>query len=98
MNHAAFISAYREGRITVEFDPARAGAFLSARLLLPVFMLPLLGAGVARLVMERSGADRSGHHRAAPHFLLTQMLADTTLYDDVQRAGIVRVVDATLTT
>ena len=99
------MSAYRDGRITVEFDPTRAAKFLSARLLLPLMMLPLLGAGVALvllgwlwtgLAMVAAGmvAPRL-IKRSAPRFLLTQMLSDQKLYDDAQRAGIMRLVAAT---
>ena len=101
MTHAAFVSAYRAGRITVEFDPARAGKFLSARLLLPLMLLPLLGAGVALALLGWLWSGLSVIaagiiaprliKRSAPHFLLTQMLSDETLYADAQRAGIMRV-------
>ena len=101
MTHTEFITAYRGGRVTVEFYRVRAGQFLSARLMLPVLMLPLLGAGVALALL---GWIWSGLaliaagiiaprliKRAAPHFLLTQMLGDEKLYADVQRAGILRI-------
>ena len=39
MTHAEFVAAYRAGRISVEFDPARSGQYLGARLLLPLFLL-----------------------------------------------------------
>ena len=102
MTHAEFVSAYREGRITVEFDPTRAAKFLSARLLLPLMVLPLLGIGVALALM---GWLWSGLmviatgiiaprliKRSAPHFLLTQMLSDEKLYDEVQRIEVMHVV------
>jgi hypothetical protein len=101
VTHTEFVAAYRAGRLTVEFDAAPAGKFLSARLLLPLMMLPLLGAGVGLALM---GWLWSGLlviaagiiaprliKRSAPHFLLTQMLSDETLYADAQRAGIMRV-------
>jgi len=102
LTHAEFVSAYREGRITVEFDPTRAAKFLSARLLLPLMVLPLLGIGVALALM---GWLWSGLlliatgiiaprliKRSAPHFLLTQMLSDEKLYDEVQRIEVMHVV------
>ena len=100
MTHAEFVIAYREGRTTVEFDPALAGKFLSARLLLPLMLLPLLGAGVGLALMGWLWTGLSVIaagmviprliKRSAPHFLLTQMLNDETLYADAQRAGIMR--------
>ena len=101
MTYTEFLSAYRDGRITVELDRTRAGTFLSARLLLPVLILPLLGAGVALallgwlwtglLVIALGMVVPRLIKRSAPHFLLTQMLSDEKLYADVQRAGILRV-------
>lgn len=100
MTHTEFVAAYREGRITVEFDPALAGKFLSARLLLPLMILPVLGAGVGLallgwlwtglLVIAAGIVIPRVIKRSAPHFLLTQMLSDEKLYDDAQRAGILR--------
>ena len=100
MTHTQFIAAYRAGQLTVEFDAVLAGKFLSARLLLPLMILPLLGAGVARallgwiwsgLVLIALGivAPRL-IKRGAPRFLLTQMLNDEKLYVDAQHAGIMR--------
>ena len=101
MTYAEFITAYRGGRVTVEFDRVRAGQFLSARLLLPVMMLPLLGAGVGLaligwlwsglLVIALGIIAPRLIKRSAPRFLLTQMLGDEKLYADVQRASIMRI-------
>lgn len=98
MTHAEFVTSYREGRITVEFDPSLSGKFLSARLLLPLMILPLLGTGVGLalmgwlwtglLVIAAGMAVPRLIKRSAPHFLLTQMLNDESLYADAQRAGI----------
>ena len=64
-------------------------------------MLPLLGAGVALALLGWLWSGLSVIalgivvprliKRSAPHFLLTQMLSDETLYADAQRAGIMRV-------
>ena len=47
MTHEAFVSAYRSGALRVNIDRTAAARFLSARLLLPFVMLPVLGVGVA---------------------------------------------------
>ena len=47
MTHAEFQQAYAAGRVKVYVEPAAAARYLGARLLLPLFMLPVLGAGVA---------------------------------------------------
>ena len=104
MTHSEFISAYRAGRITVEFDAKRAARLLSARLLLPLMTLPVLGIGVG---LALSGWQWTGLSvialgiivprlikRAAPHFLLTQMLDDERQYDEIRKAGVLQIVDS----
>ena len=105
VNHAEFVEGYRAGRIRVDFDAPAAARFLSARLLLPLVTLPVLGAGVALALV---GWLWSGLaviaaaiivprliKRSAPQFLLTQMLNDEQLYDDCTRAVIMNVVQQT---
>lgn len=102
MNHSEFVAEYQSGRISVNFDAPRAGRLLSARLLLPLFMLPLLGVGVALALF---GWLWSGLavialgivvprliKRSAPHFLLTQVLQDAALYDEVYGSGVMQIV------
>ena len=101
MTHTEFITAYRAGRITVTFEPKQSGRFLAGRLLLPLFMMPLLGLGVALALMgwiwTGLGVIAAGIlvprliKRGAPNFLLTHMLADEKLYDEVMRAGIMQI-------
>ena len=101
MLYAEFVAAYRAGKITVEFDPAGAARYLSARLMLPLMTLPLLGIGVALALV---GWIWSGLlviacgilvprliKRSAPHFLLTHMLRDEPFYNEVCRANIMQV-------
>ncbi len=107
MTHAEFVAAYREKRITVQLDPLLAGKFLSARLLLPLFMLPVLGAGVALALLGYVWAGLAVIalaivaprllKRSAPYFLLTQALEDETVFNDLVRAGIVNVVETNTT-
>jgi hypothetical protein len=47
MTHEEFVSAYREGRIQVQVERSAAARFVSARMLLPFVLLPLLGVAVA---------------------------------------------------
>ncbi len=68
--------------------------------MLPVMLLPLLGAGVGLaligwlwtglLVIAVGIIAPRLIKRSAPRFLLTQMLGDEKLYADVQQAGIMR--------
>jgi hypothetical protein len=101
MTHTEFIHAYGARRVRVEIDPAAAARYLSARLLLPLFMLPVLGCGVA---LALTGWIWSGLaviavgiiaprmiKRSAPHFVLTQALQDDKIYQEVIAANILRV-------
>ena len=100
MTHDQFIDAYRAARIRVVIDPGAAGRYVSARLLLPFVMLPVLGCGVALAligwlwaglaVLAAGIAAPRLIKRSAPHFLLTQALEDARTYDDVTQAGILR--------
>lgn len=105
MTHPEFVAAYQNGAISVSFDPRAAAQFLSARLLLPLMMLPVLGLGVALALL---GWIWSGLavialgiivprliKRGAPHFLLTHALSDPVFYDDVCKAGVMRITPRT---
>jgi len=102
LTHREFVEAYGEGRIIVNFDPQAAAKFLSARLLLPLFMMPVLGIGVA---LALSGWIWTGLlvialgiviprliKRGAPSFLMQQMLGDEGLYREALHAGIMQIV------
>ena len=100
MSHAEFVAAYARGEVRIEIDPRGAARHLSARLLLPFVMMPVLGIGVALALV---GWIFSGFaiialgiiapqliKRSAPHFLLTQALQDAAVYEDVTRSGVLR--------
>lgn len=102
LSHRDFVNAFHDGAITITFDPKSTARFISARLLLPLFMMPVLGIGVA---LALSGWIWTGLavialgiivpriiKRGAPHFLMQQMMEDEGLYRDVMHAGIMRVV------
>jgi hypothetical protein len=104
MTHAEFVEAYREGEIKVEVDRHAAARFLSGRLLLPLFMLPILGAGTA---LALAGWIWSGLaiiagatlapiviKRSAPHFVLTQALEDQRFFSDAVAAGALRMTES----
>lgn len=101
MNHSEFVHAYGARSIRVEIDPAAAARYLSARLLLPLVMMPVLGLGVA---LALTGWIWSGLailaigfivprmlKRGAPHFILTQALQEEQFYQEVTGADILRV-------
>jgi hypothetical protein len=100
MKHDAFVAAYRAGAIRVDIDRAAAARFLSARLLLPFMMLPVLGIGVALaligwvwtgLILIAVGTLAPILiKRSAPHFVMTQALEDPKFYDDAAASGLLR--------
>jgi hypothetical protein len=101
MMHAEFVSAYGAGRIKVEIDPKNAARYLSARLLLPFVMMPVIGIGIALvligwiwtgIVLMATGiiAPRL-IKRSASRFVLTRALEDERVYQEVTRLAILRV-------
>jgi hypothetical protein len=101
VTHAEFVQAYRSRSIHIDIDRAAAARYLSARLLLPLVMLPVLGIGVA---LALSGWLWTGFatiaaatiapiaiKRSAPHFVITQALADEKFYEDVVDTGLLAV-------
>jgi hypothetical protein len=105
LTHAEFIAEYAQGTVIVNFDAKAAARFLSAQLLLPLFMMPVLGSGVALALV---GWVWSGLaviaigiivprliKRGAPHFLLQQSLSDANLYQELLRNGIMETISST---
>ena len=104
MTHAEFVEAYHSRAIRVHVDRSAAARFMSARLLLPLVMLPVLGAGVA---MALTGWVWTGLaiiaigtiapfviKRSAPHFVITHALEDAKFYDDVTASDLLQILDA----
>jgi hypothetical protein len=102
MTHSEFVAAYARGEIRVEFDRQAAGRILSARLLLPFVMMPVVGAGVALAligwiytglaVIALGFITPRLIKRAAPGFLLQNALLDARLYEELTGANVLRVV------
>jgi len=101
VTHADFVAALGRGEVRAEFDKAGAARFLSARLLLPLVMLPVLGAGVALaltgwiytglIVIAGGIIGPRLVKRAAPRFLLQMALEDPRVYDELTQAAVLRV-------
>jgi hypothetical protein len=102
VTHIEFTAAYARGEIKVELDPKEAARFISARLLLPLFTMPVLGIGVALALV---GWIFTGLavialgiiaprliKRSAPHFVFQQALNDPAVYKEVTKSGLLRVV------
>jgi hypothetical protein len=102
MTHSEFVAAYARGEIRVEFDPQAAGRVLSARLLLPFVTMPVIGAGVALVligwVYTGLAAIALGFvaprliKRSAPGFLLQNALQDARLYEQLTQDRVLRFV------
>ena len=101
MTHAEFVSAYGAGKIKVDIDPRNAARYISARLLLPLVMMPVIGIGIA---LALTGWIWTGVtvlalgiitprliKRSAPHFVLTQALEDERIYREVTQSDILRI-------
>lgn len=102
MTHAEFVAAYRGGTIRVDIDRTEAARYVSARLLLPLVKLPVLGLGVALALtgwiwtgLAIIGAATVAPmliRRSAPHFVMTHALEDAKFYDDVTAGGLLQIV------
>lgn len=105
MTHQEFVSRYRAGAIKVNFNAPLAARLLSAKLLLPVMTLPVLGIGVGLaligwlwtglIIIAIGFIGPRMIKRSAPHFLLTQALQDAELYEEVCKLGILQIVTVT---
>lgn len=105
MTHAEFTAAYARGEIKVEVDPQGAARFLSARLMLPFVQMPVLGVGVALAligwIFTGLGTIALGIivprlvKRSAPHFVLTEALQDSSVYEKVTKSGLMRITPVT---
>jgi hypothetical protein len=104
VTHAEFVEHYRAGAIRVHIDASAAARYMSARLLLPFFMLPILGAGVALAligwmwtgvaIIAAATIAPMLIKRSAPHFVLTQALHDREFYDDVVESKVLEIVES----
>jgi hypothetical protein len=100
MTHAEFVSAYREGRLQVQVDREGAARLVSARLMLPFVLLPVLGAALAvaivghyvagGLLFVAALAFRFAVRRSAPGFVLQRALHDERFYADATAAGLLK--------
>ena len=101
MTHDEFVTAYTNGQVRVTIDPAAAAKYLSARLLLPFVMMPVIGIGIALALVGWlvTGFVVIGFgmivprliKRSAPNFVLMQSLQDETVYNEVLAAGILQI-------
>ncbi len=104
MTHAEFVGGYQAGSIRVDVDRAGAARFLSAKLLLPFVMLPVLGIGTALAltgwvwtglaIIGAATLARFAIRWSAPHFLIVQALEDPKFYEEVAASGVLQITPA----
>lgn len=101
MNHQEFVQAYQNGTLDAFMPQKTASAHLSRRLLLPFFMMPILGAGIALVLI---GWIVTGIivfvlgfimprliKRNAVAILMYQALHDPDAYEELREAGVLEV-------
>ena len=104
MKHADFVEAWRTGRVSVEIDRRRAGAFLAARLLLPFVAIAVIGLAIALVlwgwVWLGLALGAIGIivprllKRGAGQFLMAHIAGDPELFESALASGAVRIVAA----
>ena len=100
MTHAEFVDAVRERRLKVQVDKSAAARMVSARLMLPLVLLPVMGLGVAlalvgyfvigALVFLAALGLRYAVRRSAPGFVLQRALADERFYAEAIASGLLK--------
>jgi hypothetical protein len=100
MTHGEFVAAYREGRLNVQVDRDKAARFLSQRMLLPLFLLPVLGLAVALALagylwigvglFAAAIGFRFAVRASGRGFVLRRSLEDPDFYRQAVAAGLIR--------
>jgi uncharacterized membrane protein len=100
VTHAEFVDAVRERRLKVQVDKSAAARMVSARLMLPLVLLPVMGLGVAlalvgyfvigALVFLAALGLRYAVRRSAPGFVLQRALADERFYAEAIASGLLK--------
>jgi len=98
MTHAEFVDAWRGARVRV--DAKGAAQMVSARLMLPFVLLPVMGLGVALAIVGHyllGGSIfaaalllRYAVRRSAGGYVLQRALADERFYAEALEAGLIR--------
>ena len=104
MSHAEFVAAYRQGRLRVRVDRDGAARFISQRMLLPLFLLPVLGLAVALalggylytgvILFVACIGFRFLVRRSGRGFVLSRALADPQFYEQARAAGLIQSLDS----
>jgi hypothetical protein len=103
MTHEEFVRAYREGWLRVGVDARAAARIVSARLMLPFVLLPLLGLGVALAltgylvpgiaVFAAALALRFLVRVSSRGFVLSRALQDRAFYEEAVAKRVLLIAD-----
>jgi hypothetical protein len=103
MNHQEFVDAYQNGTLNAVMPQKIASQYLSRRLLLPFFMMPILGAGIGLalvgwlitgiLVFLLGFIAPRLIKRNAVSILMYQALQDPGAYEHMRESGILEVAE-----
>jgi hypothetical protein len=98
MTHEEFIAAYRAGKLSVHVDPKAAAQLVTRQMMLPLFLLPIMGLGVALaltgylvigvVAFIAALAFRYAVRRSSSGYVLTRSLEDAVFFEYVTTAGI----------
>jgi hypothetical protein len=98
MSHEDFIAAYRAGKLSVHVDPKAAAQLVTRQMMLPLFLLPIMGLGVALaltgylvigvVAFIAALAFRYAVRRSSSGYVLTRSLEDAVFFEYVTTAGI----------
>jgi hypothetical protein len=101
VTHDDFVAAFRAGRVRAIVDRRAAARYVSARMLLPVVLLPVFGIGVALalvghyvwglVVFLLAFAFRALVRGSSQGFVVTRALEDPRFYGEACAAGLLRV-------
>jgi hypothetical protein len=96
MTHQEFVASYREGKLAVHVDPKAAAKLVSARSMLPLVVLPLLGLAVAlamtgylitgAVLFVAALAFRYAVKKSSPGFVITRALENPEFYQQAVAA------------
>ena len=98
MTHEEFIAAYRAGKLSVHVDPKAAAQLVTRQMMLPLFLLPIMGLGVALaltgylvigvVAFIAALAFRYAVRKSSRGYVLTRSLEDAVFFEYVTTAGI----------
>jgi hypothetical protein len=100
VTHDEFVAAYRAGTLSVHVEPKAAAQLVTRQMMLPLFLLPVLGVGVAlalvgylvtgAVIFLAALAFRYAVRRSSTGFVLTRSLEDPVFFDYATTAGILK--------